>query len=390
MKKKVLCFFGTRPEAIKMAPVVRALKAERSLQAQVVVSAQHRGMLDQVLDVFGLAADGDLDIMRPNQSLFDVTSAVLLRFDKALDRFKPDLVLVHGDTTTSFAGTLASYYKKIPVGHVEAGLRTNDLYRPFPEEANRRLTDALAALHFAPTIEARQNLIRENASPAGLFVTGNTVIDALLQASAARLPIQNRVVARVIKNVRAADGRIILMTAHRRENFGAPFAEAFSAIRDLSLRREFADVHWIYPVHPNPNVKAAVARHLAHRPNIHLVDPLDYGDLVAVLKESTLVLTDSGGLQEEAPSLGKPVLVLREVTERPEAVRAGTVKLVGTNRGKIISETRRLLTDRAYYHRMSAAVNPYGDGRAAVRIAKAVAWHFDRKRKRPQPFKASR
>jgi len=389
MKKKVLCFFGTRPEAIKMAPVVRALKAARSITAQVVVSAQHRGMLDQVLDVFGLSADGDLDIMRPNQSLFDVTSAVLSRFDKALDRFRPDLVLVHGDTTTSFAGTLASYYKKIPVGHVEAGLRTRDLYQPFPEEANRRLTDALAALHFAPTEESRRNLLRENASPAGIFVTGNTVIDALLQAAAARRPVRNRAVARILDRVRSTGGRLILMTAHRRENFGAPFAEAFAAIRELSAHREFADVHWLYPVHPNPNVKAAAARHLKGRPNIHLVEPLDYGDLVAVLQASTLVVTDSGGLQEEAPSLGKPVLVLRAVTERPEAVRAGTVKLVGTDRNMILKETRRLLTDRAHYRRMSTAVNPYGDGKAADRIARAVAWYFDRTKKRPAPFKAS-
>lgn len=390
MKKTVLCFFGTRPEAIKMAPVVRALKAEPSIDAKVVVSAQHREMLDQVLDVFGLAADGDLDIMRPDQSLFDVTREVLVRFEKAIDDIRPDLVLVHGDTTTSFAGALACYYKRVPVGHVEAGLRTRDIYRPFPEEANRRLTDALAALHFAPTPEARDNLIRENVSRAGLFVTGNTVIDALLQAAALGRPVRNRSVARILENARSSGGRLVLMTAHRRENFGAPFDRAFSAIRELSRRPELSDVRWLYPVHPNPNVKAAVDRHLAGLANVHLVEPLDYGDLVAALRSSCLVLTDSGGLQEEAPSLGKPVLVLRDVTERPEAVRAGTVKLVGTDKAKIISETRRLLTDATRYRRMAAAVNPYGDGKAAGRIAQAIAWHFNPSRKRPAPFKASK
>ena len=390
MKKRVLSFFGTRPEAIKMAPVVRALKEDRSIDARVVVSAQHRDMLDQVLDVFGISVDGDLDIMRPRQTLFDVTTAVLTRFDKALDKHKPDLVLVHGDTTTSFAGALSAFYKRIPVGHVEAGLRTHDLGRPFPEEANRRLTDALAVLHFAPTVEARKNLLSENTAKDGIFITGNTVIDALLQAAEAHRAVRNSVVAKVLDGVRENGDRLILLTAHRRENFGAPFNEAFAAIRELSVSREFSDVQWIYPVHPNPNVKAAVARHLRGCTNIHLVNPLDYGDLVAVLGASTLVLTDSGGLQEEAPALGKPVLVLRDVTERPEAVRAGTVKLVGTNKTRIIRETRRLLTDRAHYRRMSAALNPYGDGKAAARIAQAVAWFFDHKRKRPAPFEVSR
>jgi UDP-N-acetylglucosamine 2-epimerase (non-hydrolysing) len=389
-KKTVLSFFGTRPEAIKMAPVVRALKGERSIDARVVVSAQHREMLDQVLQVFDLKADGDLDVMRPNQSLFDVTREVLARFEKAIDKFKPDLVLVHGDTTTSFAGTLACYYKKVAVGHVEAGLRTNDLYRPFPEEANRRLTDALATLHFAPTEEARRNLRRENINPRGIFVTGNTVIDALLQAAKKGRPVRNRAVARVLDKRASFGARIALLTAHRRENFGAPFDSAFSAVRELSRRREFSDVHWIYPVHPNPNVKKAVKRHLTGLANVHLVDPLDYGDLVAVLQAATIVLTDSGGLQEESPSLGKPVLVLRDVTERPEAVRAGTVKLVGTDKVKILRETRRLLTDKNHYRRMAEAVNPYGDGRAAARIAQGVAWYFNPSRRKPAPFREPR
>jgi UDP-N-acetylglucosamine 2-epimerase (non-hydrolysing) len=386
-KKTVLAFFGTRPEAIKMAPVVGALKKMSAIDVRVVVSAQHRQMLDQVLDVFGLSADADLDIMRPGQSLFDITREVLGRFETALNDFKPDLVLVHGDTTTSFAGTLASFYKQIPVGHVEAGLRTNDLYRPFPEEANRRMTDALATLHFAPTAEARANLLKENIHRERIFVTGNTVIDALLQAAAARRPIRNSRVAGVLERVRASQGRLILMTAHRRENFGAPFERAFSAIRDLSLRREFADVHWLYPVHPNPNVKEAVARHLRKSPNIHLVEPLDYADLVAAMQASYLVVTDSGGLQEEAPSLGKPVLVLRDVTERPEAVRAGTVRLVGTDKAKIISETRRLLTDPEHYRRMSSAVNPYGDGKASERISQAVLKFFKLRILGPAPFR---
>lgn len=387
MKNRVICFFGTRPEAIKMAPVVRALKAERSVDVSVVVSAQHRDMLDQVLEVFELKADGDMNIMRPNQTLFDVTRDVLTGFEKMLDEFNPGLVLVHGDTTTSFAGALACYYKKIAVGHVEAGLRTGDIYRPFPEEANRRLTDAIAALYFAPTPTSRDNLLKEHIAASKIFITGNTVIDALLQAARARRPIRDRRVADVLQTVRSSGARLILMTAHRRENFGAPFDEAFAAIRYLSEMKEFADVHWLYPVHPNPNVKAAVARHLTGRPNVHLVEPLDYADLVAALQASYLVVTDSGGLQEEAPSLGKPVLVLREVTERPEAVRAGTVRLVGTDKDKILSETKRLLTSSAHYRRMAAAVNPYGDGKASERIAQAVACHFDPKRRRPSPFK---
>jgi UDP-N-acetylglucosamine 2-epimerase (non-hydrolysing) len=390
MKKRVICFFGTRPEAIKMAPVVSALRAEKTLDVKVVVSAQHRQMLDQVLDVFGLKADGDLDIMKPGQTLVGVTTEVLNRFEKALEELKPDLVLVHGDTTTSFAGTLACYYKQVPVAHVEAGLRTRDLYRPFPEEANRRLTDALSALHFAPTPESKAHLLRENVSPASIFVTGNTVIDALLDAARRRRPLKDVAVAAILEGIRSRRGRLVLMTAHRRENFGAPFDSAFTAIRELSQARDLADVHWIYPVHPNPNVTAAVDRHLRNLPNVHLVAPLDYADLVAVLQAATLVVTDSGGLQEEAPSLGKPVLVLRDVTERPEAVRAGTVRLVGTDKATIVREARRLLKDPRHYRNMAEAVNPYGDGRAARRIAQAVAWYFNRKRARPAPFKAKR
>lgn len=389
MKKRILSFFGTRPEGIKMAPVVRALRAHGAFDSRLVVSAQHRQMLDQVLDVFGLKADGDLDIMRPNQTLFDVTREVLSRFERAIDEFRPDLVLVHGDTTTSFAGALASYYKQVPVGHVEAGLRTGDIYRPFPEEANRRLTDAIATLYFAPTLEARAHLLKENVSDRKIFVTGNTVIDALLQAAQASRPLRSAVVARLLDAVVSSRGRLILLTAHRRENFGAPFAAAFSAVRQLAEQKEFADVRWIYPVHPNPRVKEAAARYLQGVTNIHLVEPLDYGDLVAVLKQCALVVTDSGGLQEEAPSLGKPVLVLREVTERPEAVRAGTVKLVGTDKAKIFRETRRLLKDARFYGRMAGAVNPYGDGHAAERIVAALDHHFNSKR-RPTPFRAKR
>lgn len=381
MAKRILCFFGTRPEAIKMAPVVKRLQADKAFDVRVAVSAQHRDMLDQVLRIFKVRANVDLNLMKKGQTLTDITVDVLRRFEPVLKRIKPDLVLVHGDTTTTFAGTLASFYQKIPVGHVEAGLRTRDLFQPYPEEANRRLADALCALYFAPTSESRKNLLNDNAKSERIFVTGNTVIDALLWTAAGNRPVRSPALKTALQ--RAGHKPLILMTAHRRENFGAPFERIFSAIRQLSSA--FPHHHWIYPVHPNPNVAGPARRRLGGLPNVHLMAPLDYGDLVSVLKRSVLVVTDSGGLQEEAPSLGKPVLVLREVTERPEAVKAGTVELVGTNPARLKKAVTSLLSNPRVYRRMANAVNPYGDGRAAERIHQAIRWYFGMGR-RPGEF----
>lgn len=384
-RKKILCFFGTRPEAIKMAPVVRHLQNDRAFQVIVTISAQHRGMLDQVLKAFRIRSHADLDIMKSKQTLSDITTRVIDRLGPVLDRVKPDMVLVHGDTTTTLAGTLASYYKQIPVGHVEAGLRTFDLLRPYPEEANRQVTDVLASLYFCPTEESRHNLLKENKPAHRIFVTGNTVIDALLDTAKVRRPFINKELGALVRRVEVTRGRMALMTAHRRENFGRPFGRVLEAVLELS--RTFPDVQWIYPVHPNPHVQGPARRALGKRPNIHLFAPIDYTDLVQTMKASTLVVTDSGGLQEEAPSLGKPVLVLRDVTERPEAVRAGTVILVGTDKKKIISQFSRLLTDRAYYKRIANAVNPYGDGKASGRISQAIKWYFGLSKTKPAPFR---
>ncbi len=387
-RRNVLFFFGTRPEAIKMAPVVACLKADPDLNVRVAVSAQHRGMLDQVLKLFDVKSDADLNVMRPGQTLFDITARVLQGFAPVLEKFRPNIVLVHGDTTTSMAGSLASFYRQIPIGHVEAGLRTHDLSRPFPEEANRRITGVLTALHFSPTPESRRNLEREHVDPARIFVTGNTVTDALRITAERNRRIQSPAVRKAVAVIDRVGGKLILMTAHRRENFGRPFEEAFTAVRKLSI--EFPDLHWIYPVHPNPNVLSVVKKKLHGRPNIHLVEPLDYCDIVALLKRAYLVVTDSGGLQEEAPSLGKPVLVLRDVTERPEAVKAGTVTLVGTSSKRIQTAVRRLIRDPRAYEKMANAVNPYGDGHASERIRQAIRWYFGLSRTRPKPFGKSR
>lgn len=385
MKKtfKILCFFGTRPEAIKMAPVVRALKSNKQFRVTVAVSAQHRAMLDQTLKVFRLRSDRDLNLMRKGQSLFDLTARILKSFESVLKSVQPDLVLVHGDTTTTLGGSLAAYYQKIPVAHVEAGLRTHDIYQPFPEEINRRVTDVIAALYFAPTAESRRNLLKENVPASRIFVTGNTVIDALLYTVRRKTPYSDVKLGRLMARLKKQKSRVILMTAHRRENFGAPFVRTFQAVSDLS--RKFPDTHWIYPVHLNPSVKGPAQRLLSGRSNVHLFAPLNYADLVNVMHQSTLVVTDSGGLQEEAPSLGKPVLVLRAVTERPEAVRAGTVRLVGTDKAKIVREVSALLTNKAHFQKMANATNPYGDGRAAERTRQAIEWYFGLRRGRP-PF----
>jgi len=385
-RKKILCFFGTRPEAIKMAPVVKRLQAEKNFQVLVGLSAQHRGMLDQVLKAFQIKSHIDLDIMRPRQSLSDITTRVIDRFGPVLDRHKPDLVLVHGDTTTTLAGTLASYYKQVPVGHVEAGLRTFDLSRPFPEEANRQVTDTLTTLYFCPTEESKSNLLRENRDKNHIFVTGNTVIDALFETVRNPRPFLNKRLGALIPKIQNRKSGIVLMTAHRRENFGKPFQGVLEAVLDLS--RTFPGMDWIYPVHPNPHVLGPAHRMLGKQANIHLFEPIDYTDLVRVMHASTLVVTDSGGLQEEAPSLGKPVLVLRDVTERPEAVAAGTVLLVGTDKAKIIKEFSRLIIDRSHYRRIANAVNPYGDGKAAERIAQAIRWYFKMTAARPSSFRA--
>lgn len=364
--KKVLCVFGTRPEAIKMAPVIAALQKSRRLKPVVVVTAQHRQMLDQVTRIFRFPVRYDLKIMRSGQSLEDITTLVLERLRPVLLKEKPDLVLVHGDTTTSLAAALAAYYHRIPVGHVEAGLRSHDRYNPYPEEINRRVADTLSVLHFAPTQTAKKALLAENISPKGIFVTGNTVVDALLQAAAMPHQLPNAL-------RRACYGPMILVTAHRRENFGKPLENICRGL--LALARKHPSLHIVYPVHLNPNVQRPVRRLLKH-PRIHLTPPLSYLDMVHIMKAATIVLTDSGGLQEEAPSLGKPVLVMREVTERPEAVKAGTVKVVGTDTARIVKAASHLLKNSQAYRRMSRAHNPYGDGKAAPRIVRAIERFF--------------
>lgn len=385
MKKfRVLCFFGTRPEAIKMAPVVQALQKEKRFVVTVAVSAQHRAMLDQVLNAFRLRSHVDLDLMRKGQSLFDVTSRILKSFEPVLEKTKPDLVLVHGDTTTTLGGSLAAYYKKIPVGHVEAGLRTNNKYQPFPEEINRRVTDSIATLFFAPTSQSQRNLLKENVPARQVFVTGNTVIDALLTTAQKTVPFRNKKLKNLLHRLKGEKTPFVLMTAHRRENFGRPFENVLRAV--LALSKKFPGVHWVYPVHPNPNVEVPAYKYLKGRTNVHLFSPLEYTDLVQAMKQCVLVVTDSGGLQEEAPSLGKPVLVLRHVTERPEAVRAGTVRLVGTDPLKIENAVTRLLSDRRYYRKIANAVNPYGDGLASRRIVEAIGWYFGFRKKKPSSF----
>lgn len=361
---KVALIFGTRPEAIKMAPVVAALaRRPDAFTARVCVTAQHREMLDQVLAVFGIPPHHDLDIMTADQGLEDVTSRVLLGLRGWLAAERPDWVLVQGDTTTAFAAALAAFYARIPVGHVEAGLRTGRRYSPFPEELNRRLVTALATAHFAPTPTSCANLLREGIDRADVVVTGNTAIDALHLALA-------RPEQRARPSAFRPGSRGLLVTAHRRENFGPGIRAVAAAVRRLAGL--LAGVHVVYPVHPNPNIREPVAAALAGLPNVTLTDPADYGAFVRLMADCHLILTDSGGVQEEAPSLGKPVLVLRDCTERPEAVAAGTVRLVGTDEERIVAEARRLWDDAGAYAAMARAVNPYGDGRAAERIAEAL------------------
>ena len=372
MTKKIMLVFGTRPEAIKMAPLYHALKAcPEQFETQVCVTAQHRQMLDQVLRVFEITPDIDLNLMKAGQDLYDVTASVLLGMRDVLRQYKPDALLVHGDTTTSLAAAMAGFYAGVPVGHVEAGLRTHDVYAPFPEEFNRQVVSKVTRWHFAPTEFSQQNLLNERVDEDQITVTGNTVIDALMWVLG-RIDSDTERQAAIctLLNDRMPffwqTDRFVLITGHRRENFGDGFLQICEALKNLAAR--FLNVHFVYPVHLNPNVQQPVKSILADLPNVHLIEPLDYEPFVYLLKHSHIVLTDSGGIQEEAPSLGKPVLVMRDVTERPEAVDAGTVILVGADRERIVANMSQLLENEATYKRMSRAHNPYGDGKACERI----------------------
>lgn len=372
MALRVLSVVGTRPEAIKMAPLISALAEDSRFDARLCVTAQHREMLDQVLELFELIPDFDLNIMRPNQDLTDVTAAILTGMRDVLRDFQPDIVLVHGDTATTMATTIAAYYQQIAVGHVEAGLRTHNIYSPWPEEANRKLTGALAALHFAPTQGSHDNLIREGVDDSTIIITGNTVIDALLMVVDKLHDDAKSQQAFADQFAMLRPGhRLLLVTGHRRESFGGGFERICSAL--AATAAEFPDLDIVYPVHLNPNVRGPVLSTLSAVSNIHLIEPLSYLPFVYLMDRSTLILTDSGGVQEEAPSLGKPVLVMRDTSERMEAVEAGTVRLVGTDVDKITSELRALLTDSAAYDKMSGAYNPYGDGKACGRILERLA-----------------
>lgn len=373
--KKILLVFGTRPEAIKMAPLVKALQKDTEhFETRVCVTAQHRQMLDQVLEVFGITPEYDLNIMAPNQDLYDITAKVLLGLREVLKDFRPDTVLVHGDTTTSMAASLAAFYMQIPVGHVEAGLRTYNMLSPWPEEMNRQVTDRICTYYFAPTEQSRVNLLQENIDAKKIFITGNTVIDALLMAVdiiSTTAGVKEKMARELQeKGYTVGDREYILVTGHRRENFGDGFLHICKAIKELAALHPEMDI--VYPVHLNPNVQKPVYELLSGLSNVYLISPLDYLPFIYAMQHSTLLLTDSGGVQEEAPSLGKPVLVMRDTTERPEAVEAGTVKLVGTDAEAIVSNVTALLLDKEMYKRMSETHNPYGDGQACERIIAAL------------------
>ena len=378
---RVMTIFGTRPEAIKMAPLVLELQSRQGIQPICCVTAQHREMLDAVLEIFRLKPDYDLNIMEPRQTLSTITSKCLLGMEGVLEEAKPDLVLVHGDTSTTFAGALAAFYRQIPVGHVEAGLRTWDKYSPFPEEMNRKLVGDIADLHFCPTPANRENLAREGITD-GVFVTGNTVIDALKTTVRTDYSFSTQ----ALNGLDYTGKRIILVTCHRRENYGQPMANIMTALRRIA--DAFPDVELVYPVHLSPVVREAAGKYLSGHPRIHLIDPLSADEMHNLMARAYLVMTDSGGLQEEAPALGRPVLVLRRETERPEAVQAGTVKLAGTEEEEIFSLAAELLSDERAYHAMAHAVNPYGDGQACRRIADAIEWKFGLRAERPGEFQA--
>lgn len=373
--KKILLVFGTRPEAIKMAPLVKAFQKDTEhFETRVCVTAQHRQMLDQVLEVFGITPEYDLNIMAPNQDLYDITAKVLMGLREVLKDFRPDTVLVHGDTTTSMAASLAAFYMQIPVGHVEAGLRTYNMLSPWPEEMNRQVTDRICTYYFAPTEQSKKNLLQENIDEKKIFITGNSVIDALLMAVdiISSTPGMEEKIAKEFqeKGYTVGNREYILVTGHRRENFGEGFLHICKAIKELAALHPDMDI--VYPVHLNPNVQKPVYELLSGVDNVYLISPLDYLPFIYAMQHSTLLLTDSGGVQEEAPSLGKPVLVMRDTTERPEAVEAGTVKLVGTDAEAIVSNVTALLQDKEMYKRMSETHNPYGDGQACERIMVAL------------------
>ena len=366
-KLKLMTVFGTRPEAIKMCPLVLEMrKYPEYIQPIVAVTAQHREMLDQVLDLFGIVPDYDLNIMTSGQTLYDVTTRALMGLKPVMEEAKPDMVLVHGDTTTTFAGALAAFYAQIPVGHVEAGLRTGNKYSPYPEEMNRKLTGAMADMHFAPTSTSKGNMLKENVNPASILITGNTVIDALQTTVHGDYHFADEDFNRVF----ATGHKLILMTTHRRENLGEPMRHVYRALKSVLETHE--NVEAIFPVHKNPKVREIVNQELGHLSRVHLIEPMDYEPFANLMAKVDIVLTDSGGIQEEAPALGKPVLVLRDTTERPEAVEAGTVKLVGTAYEDVLQETNRLLDDDEHYRSMAEAANPYGDGKACERIIKAI------------------
>lgn len=378
-KLRVMSVFGTRPEAIKMAPLVLELKKYQEIESICCVTAQHRQMLDSVMEVFGLQADCDLNIMAPRQTLSSITCKCLTGMDDVIEEKKPDLILVHGDTSTTFAGALSAFYHQIPVGHVEAGLRTYDRYSPFPEEMNRKMVGAIAELHFCPTENNRRNLARENITE-GVFVTGNTVIDALKTTVRKDYCFATE----VLNTLPYEQKKVILVTCHRRENYGEPMKNIMLALRQIA--ETYEDVELVYPVHLSPVVREAVQEYLAGAPRVHLIDPLPADEMHNLMGRCYMVLTDSGGLQEEAPALGKPVLVLRRETERPEAVAAGTVKIAGVDKDVIVSMASELIESPNAYEAMAHAVNPYGDGQACRRIAEAILWHFGRCAQRPKDY----
>ena len=381
-KIRVMSVFGTRPEAIKMAPLVKELAAREGIESLCCVTAQHRQMLDSVLEVFHLKPDWDLDIMTPRQTLSTITSKCLLGMDEAIDALKPDMILVHGDTSTTFAGALSAFYHQVKVGHVEAGLRTYDKYSPFPEEMNRVLVSRLADLYFCPTANNRDNLAREGIRE-NLFITGNTVIDALKTT----VRDDYRFATEELNRLPYGEKKVCLVTCHRRENYGEPMKNIMLALRQIAEENE--DVELVYPVHLSPVVREAVDRYLRGAPRVHLIDPLPADEMHNLMARCYLVLTDSGGLQEEAPALGKPVLVLRRETERPEAVAAGTVKLAGVVQDDIVTMAERLIRDKSAYAQMAHAVNPYGDGRACERIADAIEWHFGLRDRQPEDYRGA-
>ena len=378
--KKIMTIFGTRPEAIKMAPLVLQLKKDPQLQPIVVVTAQHREMLDAVLETFGIEPDYDLNIMMPGQTLSEVTSRVLTGLEQVIQEEAPDMILVHGDTTTTFAGSLAAFYNEVRIGHVEAGLRTYNKYAPFPEEMNRQMTSNMADLHFAPTTQARQNLLNENKPEQAVVVTGNTAIDAM------RTTIDTQYQSEILAKHQGK--RIILLTAHRRENIGQPMAHIFKAARRVV--DEMEDVVVVYPMHKNPKVREIAFKHLDNHPRVELIEPLGVVDFHNFAHHAYFIMTDSGGVQEEAPSLGKPVLVLRDTTERPEGVAAGTLKVVGTEETAVYHHMMQLLTDRTLYEQMHHAKNPYGDGQASQRICEHIKYYFQLIEEKPLPFKVEK